>query len=158
VFAVLLYFLSVAAPPRASVSPAAEPHRVFTACTAVTRSDVELALGRRVNGGAESDSGATCDYAAGRGIVTVTVQRLREEVDFAAEIGSVRAALPGARIRPAAGLGTRAVFIELPGAGTQLHVVRQREVYVMISVLGFGEASEVSGAAESLARRALASR
>jgi hypothetical protein len=91
-------------------------------------------------------------------MVTVTVQRLREEINFAAEIGSVRAAMPEAKIRPAAGLGGRAVFVDLARAGTQLHVVRQGDVYVMISVLGFGEAAEVSGAAETLARRVLADR
>ena len=63
--------------------------------------------------------------------------------------------MPRARMTSVAGIGSRAVLLDLPNAGAQLHVIRQGSVYVMISVLGLGEASEVSRGAEALARRVL---
>src|ERR1035441_8754515 len=41
------------------------------------------------------------------------------------------------------------------GAGTQLHVIRDDGDYVMVSILGFGDAAAVSAAAERVARAAL---
>jgi hypothetical protein len=41
-----------------------------------------------------------------------------------------------------------------PGAGTQLHIAKDNSQHLMISILGFGDASQVSSAiARSLAKR-----
>ena len=42
-----------------------------------------------------------------------------------------------------------------PGAGTQLHIAHNSSQHLMISILGFGEASHVSGAAAQIARKAM---
>ena len=42
------------------------------------------------------------------------------------------------------------------GAGTQLHFIRGDRDYLMVSILGFGDAGAVSAAAEEIARAALA--
>jgi hypothetical protein len=152
--ALLPVLVSVIAQPK-SVLTSQGPRIMVAACTAVTQADVEREIGRQVAKGVESESGATCDYEGTAGIVTVMVHRLTGSFDFDAELASLRAAMPAARVRPFAGIGSRAVLVDLPNAGAQLHVIRQGSVYVMISVLGFGPASDVSRAAEALARRAL---
>jgi hypothetical protein len=65
------------------------------------------------------------------------------------------AALPGAKAREVQSLGHRAFFLDIPDAGTQLHILHGRGGHLMISVLGFGDATSVSAAAERIARLAL---
>lgn len=72
-----------------------------------------------------------------------------------AEIAGLKASIPESVIRKARGLGKRAFFLDIPGAGTQLYVINGDSDFLMVSVLGFGEAAQVSPAAESLARKAL---
>ena len=55
----------------------------------------------------------------------------------------------------APGFGGTAFFLDIAGAGTQLHIVRGDRNYLLVSVLGFGEAARVSRAAERMARKAL---
>ncbi len=99
---------------------------------------------------------SSCDYAAGNGQVTVTLQRLAAKLDLPFEMKGLKAVAPKGRVREAAGMGTVAFFLDIPGAGTQLHVLRGERDYVMVSVLGFGEPEEVAAAAEAMARNALA--
>jgi hypothetical protein len=131
------------------------------ACTVVTRADVEQALGRSVGRGKEDigDGSSSCDYAAGSAIVTITVQHVRARLDVRAEVASLQRAIPDGHLREAH-LGetpaeTTAFYLDLDGAGTQLHVIRAGHDYLLISVLGFGEADRVSQAAEKIARKAL---
>ncbi|MGP8247695.1 MAG: hypothetical protein ACLQVN_24680 [Bryobacteraceae bacterium] len=136
-----------------------------TACAVVTRADVEQALGRPVGRGKEDigDDSSSCDYSAGSGIVTITVQHVRARLDVRAEVASLQRAIPGGHLREAHLAGTlagtpaetTAFYLDLAGAGTQLHVIRGGHDYVLISVLGFGEADRVSQAAEKIARKAL---
>ena len=51
-------------------------------------------------------------------------------------------------------IGDHAFFLDIAGAGTQLHVIGGRG-YLLISVLGFGEGAAVRVAAEKMARAAL---
>jgi hypothetical protein len=88
-------------------------------------------------------------------MVSITVERLPSAPDMAMELDSLRTALPASTVRPAHGVGTQAFFLDIPNAGTQLHIIRGEHDHVMISVLGFGDAAQVSAAAERLARKAL---
>ena len=127
------------------------------ACSAVTADDLERALGRRFWRGQEESHGAesTCDYGAGNGQVSITIQRLQAKVDMAAEIASLKESIPESTVRMAEGFGGVAFFLDIEGAGTQLHVIRDDRDYVMVSILGFGDAAQVSAAAERVARAAL---
>jgi hypothetical protein len=127
------------------------------ACSAVTAADMQHALGRRFGPGQETSLGSdsTCDYGAGNGLVSITVMRLREKLDIPAEIESMKKTLEGSSVRMVSGLGGTAFFLDIAGAGTQLHVIRNDRDYVMVSILGFGDPSAVSAAAERLARAAL---
>jgi hypothetical protein len=135
------------------------------ACAVVTRADVEQALGRPVGRGKQDTSGesSSCDYAAGSGIVTITVQRVSGRLDVRAEVASLLRAIPEGRLREAhlketgagAAADTTAFYMDIDGAGTQLHVIRGGHDYVLVSVLGFGEPDRVSQAAEKMARKAL---
>jgi hypothetical protein len=127
------------------------------ACSAVTAADLERAIGRRFGPGQETSLGSdsTCDYGAGNGLVSITVMRLREKLDVPAEIESMKKTLEGSSVRMLPGLGSAAFFLDIAGAGTQLHVIRNDRDYVMVSILGFGDPAVVSAAAERIARAAL---
>ena len=123
----------------------------------MTAADLERALGRRFGPGHEESRGgeSTCDYGAGNGQVSITIQRLRVKLDIPAEIESLKKSIEDSSVRMASGLGSAAFYLDIAGAGTQLHVVREDRDYVMVSILGFGDAPQVSAAAERIARAAL---
>jgi hypothetical protein len=123
----------------------------------VTAADLERALGRRFGRGQEETHGAdsTCDYGAGNGQVSITIQRLNAKLDIPAEIESLKQTIPESTVRMTSGLGSTAFYLDIAGAGTQLHVIRGDRDYVMVSILGFGDATAVSAAAERVAPAAL---
>jgi hypothetical protein len=143
--------------PAAHLAVAACHRSTASACAVVNRTDVVQALGLAVEKGEEETDGSasTCGYARRRGRVSVTLQRLQGKLDLEAEMASLKASVPGATIREAPGLGTRAFFLDIPGAGTQLYVIRGDSDFLMISVLGFGEAAQTWPAADAMARAAL---
>ena len=155
--AYLLLLLSLVANTRPAPAPKPVPIKAVSACVAVTRADLEQALGRSFSAGKEETSGAesSCDYAVDGGQVTIMVHRLTEALDMPAELASLKSAIPGARLREVAGIGTRAFFLDIGDAGTQLHVIRGNRDYLLVSILGFGDATRVSAAAEKMARKAL---
>ena len=133
------------------------PSKAAGACSAVTAADLERALGRRFGPGHEESHGgeSTCDYGAGNGQVSITIQRLSAKLDIPAEIESLKKSIEDASVRMVSGLGSAAFYLDIAGAGTQLHVVREDRDCVMVSILGFGDAPQVSTAAERIARAAL---
>ncbi len=139
------------------MAPRLAPSKALSACSAVTADDLERALGRRFWRGQEETRGAesTCDYGAGNGQVSITIQRLNAKLDIPAEIASLKQSIPESTVRMASGFGNAAFFLDIEGAGTQLHVIRDDRDYVMVSILGFGDAAAVSAAAERVARAAL---
>ena len=151
----ILFWLLSAGTRVAPAKRAITPHRL-TACAVVTRADVEQAIGRPVDAGNEEIEGpaSTCDYAGGGALVSITVQRLAVKPDRAVEIANLRKEIPDGAERAAPGFAD-AFFWDLPGAGTQLHVLNGDREYVMVSILGFGEARAVASAAERIARRAI---
>jgi len=48
-----------------------------------------------------------------------------------------------------------AFYLDLSGAGTQLHIAKDNSQHLMISSLGFGDVLQVSGAAAQIARQAI---
>lgn len=138
------------AKPAAAVSP-------VTACRAVPRAEVELALGERVGPGQEAGNGAesTCDYATTKGLVSVTLRRSGQKLNLEAEVAALAAAIPEGALRKTTTLETPAYIMEIPGAGAQLHVVRQEREYLFISVLGLAAPPQAAAIAEHIARRAL---
>jgi hypothetical protein len=155
--AYLLLLLSLVANTRPAPAQKPVPIKAVTACLAVTRADLEQALGRSFSAGKEESSGAesSCDYVADGGQVTIMIHRLTEALDMPAELESLKSAIPGASLREVAGIGTRAFFLDIGDAGTQLHVIRGNRDYLLVSILGFGDATRVSAAAEKMARKAL---
>jgi hypothetical protein len=156
VFAIFLLFASaVSTPPAAVQRPASS--RAAGACSAVTAADLERALGRRFGPGHEEGRGgeSTCDYGSGNGQVSITIQRLSVKLDIPSEIESLKKSIEDSSVRMVSGLGSAAFYLDIAGAGTQLHVVRDDRDYVMVSILGFGGAPQVSAAAEHIARAAL---
>jgi hypothetical protein len=151
----LVFAAAVSTTPAATLRPASA--RALGACSAVTPADLERDLGRRFGRGHEESRGAEsiCDYGAGNGQVSITIQRLSAKVDIGVEIESLTKSIPDSSVRVISGLGSTAFFLDIAGAGTQLHLIRDDRDYVMVSILGFGDAVAVSAAAERIARAAL---
>jgi hypothetical protein len=128
----------------------------LTACSLVTKADVEEAVGRSVNDGDEETLGraSTCHYATKGGLVSITIQRLTTKPDLQLEIAALKRELPEAVVRHAPGF-PQAFYLDFPGAGTQLHIAKDNSQHLMISILGFGDASQVSGAAAQIAHKAM---
>jgi len=154
----IVVLLSVPQNTRPAVVQPPAQQKIVSACAAVTRTDVEEALGRYVDKGTEQADSAqsTCDYAGKSGVVTVQIHRLTAELNIPAEIDQLKTALPGENIHEVAGMGSHAFFCDIPNAGTQLHVIRGSQYYVLVSVLGFGDAEQVRDAVERIGRRVLA--
>lgn len=133
------------------------PPKPVSACVAVTRADIQEALGQSVAKGEEQtdDLESTCDYAGAYGQVTITIRRLAEKLNIPAEKENLVKTIPESKVRDVEGIGTRAFFLDITGAGTQLHVIRGDHEYLLVSVLGFGDAEQVSAAAKRIARKAL---
>jgi hypothetical protein len=140
-----------------STIPAAVPLRYVTACSAATKAEIEEALGHALTNGKEqkAGNGSICQYDGNGGQVTILLQHATDKLDVEAEIRNLQATFPDATMREAPGIGKRAVFLDMPDIGTQLHVIRGDYDYVMVSVLGFGDASQVGPAAEKIARHIL---
>ena len=153
----MLYFLLLlfAAVSGTSSAPAVRPIKALGACSAVTAADVERALGRRFTRGNEETHGtdSTCDYGSGNGQVSITLQRLRAPLDIAVEVASLKKEIEDSSVRMVPEFG--GFYLDIAGAGTQLHAIRADREYVMISILGFGGAEKVSDAAARLAKIAL---
>ena len=127
-----------------------------TACTVVTKAEVEDAIGHRVNDPTEQTEGrsSNCDYAVKGGLVSITIQRLTAKPDLQAEIAAMKKEIPEGVVRNAPEF-PQACYLDIPGAGTQLHLISDNNQHLMISILGFGDPSEVSAAAVQLARKAI---
>jgi hypothetical protein len=123
----------------------------------VTRLDIEAALARRIAAGTpEAEPGQTsCDYAGRYGQVSIVIEQLGRKPDLAAEIAAMERTIPDSKVRDAPGLAAPAFYLDIPGAGTQLHVLFGERDYLMVSVLGFGAPADVSAAARRIARSAL---
>jgi hypothetical protein len=151
----LMFAAAVSARPAVTLRPVFG--KAVGACSAVTPADLERALGRRFGRGHEENRGteSTCDYGAGNGQVSITIQRLSAKVNLGVEVEGLQKSIADSSVRMIPGVGSIAFFLDIAGAGTQLHVIRDDRDYVMVSILGFGDAAAVSAAAERIARAAL---
>ncbi|MCU1236034.1 MAG: hypothetical protein JWP63_4001 [Candidatus Solibacter sp.] len=145
----LLFLIATSATHTSAPRP-----KALAACSAVTAEDVHLALGIHFRRAGETAS--TCDYTAGNAQVSVSIQQLKAPIDIAAEIAALKLELPGSTARIVNSVGGEAFLLEIAGAGAQVHAIRGERDYVMISILGLGDADAVGPAAERLARAALA--
>lgn len=155
----LIHLLLLATVP--VTTPAAHPSRPaaplqLSACSIVTKNDVEDAIGRQVNSGKEEfqPRASNCDYAAKGGMVSVTIERLTATPNLKVELAAMKKGIPESVVREAPDF-PGAFYLDIPDAGTQLHIVNENNEHLMISILGFGDASQVSTAAAQIARRAM---
>ena len=128
----------------------------LNACSLVTRADVEEAVGRSVNDGDDETPGraSTGHFATKGALVSITIQRLTTKPDLQLEIAALKRELPEAVVRDAPGF-PESFYLDLPDASTQLHIAKDNSQHLMISILGFGDASQVSGSASQIARKAM---
>ncbi len=152
--ALLLLFSSTTGAPSVTPAPQLRP---LTLCSAISQSQVELAVGRKLEAAAPEYSRltSTCDYTSNETAVRIAVQHLIEPLDLATEIATLKAAFPGSVLAAVEGLGTRAMVLSIPDAGIQLHVLRGDREYLLVSVMGAGNAQHTFEAAAEIARALL---
>jgi len=131
--------------------------KTVTACETISAGEIAQALGVRIGTAKEErdGEGSTCEFRSGGGHVTIALRHSPAKLDVDAEIETIRAALPHARLRDVNGIGTRAFFFDMDTAGTQLNVLRGEHDCLLVSMVGFGDAEQVSGAVEKIARLAI---
>jgi hypothetical protein len=153
--AVLLFAVASTGRP-VSTAPVTRVQQV-TACAAATRQEVQRALGSTVDiGKLRPDAGgSSCEYSGETGQVSIGLRHAAAALDFNAEIVNLKAVLPEARLVEVPMAGVRALLVDLGEAGAQLHILRNGRDYLLVSVLGFGNATEARAMAEYIAQRAL---
>ena len=153
-FALILFSL-----PDVPHAQARNPIRPLTPgpCNLVSRAEIEQVLGQEVGVAQEAflSPGSTCSYAGTYGEVTISLQRLQDKPDIAGELRNMQSAVSGSCVREASGFGPSAFILDIGESGAQLHLIRAEREYLMISVLGFGNASRAAPLAEAIARKAL---
>lgn len=149
-------FASAATPSPALSAPAVRV-RPVPACAAATRQEVQRALGASVDAGKlrQEAGGSTCDYAGETGQISISFHHAVAALDFGTEMLNLKAALPEAHLTEIPMAGVRALLVELDQSGAQIHILRNGRDYLLVSVLGFGNAAQVRAIAESIAQRAL---
>jgi len=123
-------------------------------CGAVTRAQIEAAVGLLLGHGTEEQSrfSSTCSYSADGVSVTITIRHLTQALNLPAELGKLRADFPDAELHEVTGLAERAYALEIPEAGTQLHVLPGEREYFMVSVLGLDAGHHGFDAAAKIAQ------
>ncbi len=135
--------------------PKARPVAVsVNVCDSAVRKQVEDRF-FAVDGHWEVFAGDRCEYMGDGGRVTIRYGRSREALDARSEFAALRKAFPEARARDLSGVSAPGIVLDMEDSGTQVFAVAGEHEYLMVSILGFGEARRVSELAERLARGAL---
>ncbi|HEY3441197.1 MAG TPA: hypothetical protein VGK29_10615 [Paludibaculum sp.] len=149
--------LAVASTPRPHSAGPAPPMQRISACEGTTRQELQRDLGAAIQAGKlrQEAGGSSCEYEGEGGHVSISLHHAVAVLDFEAEIHNLKAALPEARLVEIPMSGVRALLVDLDESGAQIHVLRGGRDYLLISVLGFGNAAHARVIAESIAQRAL---
>ncbi len=149
--AALLLFYS--ATTGVATSPATPTLPVAT-CSAIGKAQVETALGQSLEAAAPEFSKleSICDYTTGDVAIRIALQHLQQPLDLRAELATLKTAFPGSTITDVKGVGARAIALQVPEAGTQLHVLQGERDYLLVSVMGLGEGPRSFEVAAKLAR------
>jgi|GEM_PF-3095791 hypothetical protein len=147
----LFLFLAASTPPP---KPVSKPLVPISMCDIVTHSEVQQAFKRPFAKGAEDRT--ACEYTAlDQQVVAIKTQHSNAKIDARAEMLTLRKAFPEGRMRDAKGLPGTAFFLDLPGIGTQLFVIRGDHDFLLVSVMGLGDAKKVAKATAQIAHLAL---
>jgi hypothetical protein len=150
----LVLFLTLAGTPQTASAPSTFPSASVFTCSTVTRVQIEAAIGQRLSQGTEKESTFACTstYSAVDISITISIRHLTKPLDLAAEIESLKAALPGSKLSEVAGIAEHVFALEIPDAGTQLHILPNGREYLLVSVLGLDDADHGFNAAMKIAR------
>jgi hypothetical protein len=87
-------------------------------------------------------------------MVSVAIRRLEIPIDLQAEAAGLKALMEGSTVRTLDDARGRGFYLLIPESGAQLYIVKD-DRFVLISILGFGDAETVYEAARELAVRAI---
>ena len=90
--------------------------------------------------------------------MTISIQHLTRPLDLPAELAGLKAAFPGSKLWEVKGIAGRAFALEIPGAGTQLHVLPDEREYLLVSVLGVDDGPHAFDAAAKIAHALMGQR
>jgi len=152
------FLFAVASTPYPVTPAPAARVRSVSACATATRQELQRDLGAAIDAGKlrQEAGGSTCDFAGERGQISISLHHTVAALDFPGEIANLKAALPEARLVEIPMPGVRALLVDLDESGAQIHVLRNGRDYLLVSVLGFGNANHARAIAEGIAQRALA--
>jgi hypothetical protein len=134
--------------------PVSKPLPAITPCEVVTSDEVRRIFKHPFANG--TGDASVCEYSAlEQQVVAIKIQHSIAKIDVWREMITLRKAFPEGRMRDAGNLGPRAFFLDLPGIGTQLFVIRGDHDFLMVSVMGLGEPKRVAPRAKMVAKKAL---
>jgi hypothetical protein len=149
---ILLTVLLAASTPPPRLAP--KPLPALNVCEIVTKDEVEKAFKRRF--GSVMPDAFACEFSVlEHEVVAIKMQHSPAKIDVRAEMLTLRKAFPGARMRDASGFASPAFYLDFPGIGTQLFVVRGEHDFLLVTVLGLGDPKKVASGAKQIAKRAL---
>ena len=149
--------LAAASTPRPAALADSSRVPLVSACAAATRQELQRAVGASIDAGKprQEAGGSACDFIGENGQVTISLHHTVAPLDFATEISNLKSAMPEARLTEIPMSGVRALLVDLDSYGVQLHVLRNGRDYMLVSVLGFGNAGQARAIAQVIAQRAL---
>lgn len=150
--AVLFFSTSSAAP--AAINPQTSAPGMAVTCGAVTRAQIEAATGLLFSNGTAEQSkfSSICSYSSGDVEVEISIQHLTQPLNLPAELERLRTDFPGSELHEVTGIAEHAYALEIPEAGTQLHVLPGDREYFMVSVLGLNAGHHGFDAAAKIAQ------
>ena len=148
---------SASSVPAGAGAPQASPSAMVATCGAVTRDQIEAAVGLLVASepAEQSRLSSTCRYSAGDIAIEISIQHLTQSLNLPMELERLRTDIPGSELREVEGLAAHAYAVEIPDAGTQLHVLPGEREYFMVSVLGLDAGHHGFDAAMKIAQAVL---
>jgi hypothetical protein len=146
----LIFLVASTTPPKLSLKPLT----AMSPCEVVTNLEVRQAFKHPFAKG--TGDASSCEYSAlDQQVVAIKLHHSTHKIDVQAEMLTLRKAFPDARMRDATGFANPAFFLDHPGIGTQLFVIRGEHDFLLVSVMGLGEAKRVAPGAKQIAKKAL---
>ena|SRR5271157_3135060 len=141
-----------AKPPRPAVKPPP------SACTLVTKAEVQEAIGTAVSAGVllpdPNIRMDACAFKSPKGeVVSIFLSRSADKRDLSQLVDQAKKAVPDASVREVPGLGEKAILVDLSSGESLLSVYRAGDSFV-VSISKTGDRAKQDAAAEKIARRA----
>ena len=144
---------AIDAAQQAKLNPSAKS---LSACTLVTKAEIEQAIGTVVGTAVQRQVGKAyvCTYENPKGNkVNIFIARAQGKRDLSTLLVEAQKALPQAKVRELPGIGEKALLVTDPKGGTILSVYRGGDSLV-VSVYGISNNAKAETAVEKISKKA----